>query len=120
MADEITLDCSLLYEKNGVRITPPLGQLSIDVAGNELVHQVQLIGITEEAIYMGSDVGTPGIAVFKNLDPTNFISIRRATGEGNFLKILPGEHAVLRLVAAAPFAIADTAACRMEYWIFEV
>lgn len=121
MANEITIDCAFVFEKGVVRITgPELGEINIDVAGSEFVHHIQSIGTSEEAIYMGADIGTPGLAIFKNLDTTNYVSIRRATGEGAFMRIYPGKYAIIPYLAAtAPYAIADTAACRLEYLIVE-
>lgn len=119
MADELTLDCAVSYSKGGVSVAPTLGELLVTVSGTELIHEIQLIGTTEEAIGMPADVATPGYAVFFNRDATNYVSIRRATGEGNMIKLKPGEYAIFRLEATAPYAIANTAACRLEYWIFE-
>ncbi len=82
------------------------------------VKLIQSIGITEEAITL-PEGGAPGYAAFINRDDTNFINIKVGTAGAIFAKLLPGEFAVLRLGsgAQAPFAIADTAACRMAILI---
>ena len=79
----------------------------------------QNIGTSEEAITLG-EVTSPGWAFFINRDETNFIELRVATGGAKFAKLKPGEFAFLRLGsgAQAPYAIADTAACQLEYKIF--
>ena len=79
----------------------------------------QSIGFAaEEAINLG-EVTAPGWALFINRDATNFISLKVATSGAIFAKLKPGECALLRLGSGAqvPYAVADTAACQLEYFI---
>ena len=76
------------------------------------------VGTSEEAVALG-EATAPGWAIFINRDTTNFIELRVATGGAKFAKLKAGECCLLRLGSGAqvPYAIADTAACQMEYCI---
>jgi len=88
----------------------------VTITGTEFTHSVQSIGLTEEAIEDSSDIATPGFCIFRNLDTTNYIEIGLT---GSYpTKLKAGEFCVFRANGAL-FAIADTAACRLEYWVFE-
>ena len=57
----------------------------------------------------------------QNLDATNFVEIRDATGTGNLVKLLAGDPPfVFRLSAdaTAPYAIADTGTCNVRFLLF--
>ena len=72
------------------------------------------------ALSLGS-LTTPGMSFFKNLDPTNYVEMGIQTG-GTFyplVKIKPGEFAPFRLSTLAPYARAHTAACLLEYEIYD-
>ena len=116
MADEITVDITFKYEKNGVAITRTKS-FNADVAGDSFVHGIQEVGLTEEAIVELTDVGDPGWCFLRNTDATNFIDIG-GTGSLNTV-LLAGESCVMRL-GAALYAQADTAACDLEYLIVEL
>ena len=95
--------------------------LSITVSGTQWMDNTQAIGTSEEAILLG-DVAAGGWCFFQNMDATNFISIRAATGATNLIKLLAGEWCLFRLSAdaTAPFAIADTGACNMRCVRFDL
>lgn len=88
------------------------------MATKQFIHAKQSIGTSEEAIVLGENT-SPGWAFFINRDSTNYVELRVATGGAKFTKLKPGEFCLLRLGsgAQAPFAIADTAACVLEYLI---
>ncbi len=119
MANEITLNASLAYEDSEdadvlMDVVDKLATVSV----KRYVKGKQSIGTSEEAINLG-DLSAPGYALFRNRDETNFINLKVATAGAIFAKLLPGEIALLRLGsgAQAPYAIADTAACQLEYLI---
>lgn len=119
MANELIVTVSAQFAKGGVAARPiGSGPLSINVAGSKFVSAVQNITTTEVAIGIGG-LGTLGYAVFHNLDATNFLTIRMATAVTTGLKLKPNEWSLVRLGGNAPFAIADTANCLLEYWIVE-
>lgn len=130
MADEISVGGSLTITKSGVTY-PSGGQvLSISLGspvqqftmtGNVLVQNTISVGFAaEEAIPMG-EVSAPHWAFFINLDATNYIQLRRATAETAFARLYPGEFALYPMEndSTAPFAIANTAACLMQYVIVQ-
>ena len=121
MADEITLTISLKFNKGSTTFTEGVNDLGIDVAGSVIMHNRQSVGTLEEAIVLG-DVGMGGYILAINRDATNFVEIRAATGVADMVKLLPGEPACFRFPASAtaPFAIADTGACELEYWLIEL
>lgn len=119
MANELTISMSMTFRKGAVQL-PAFGfsGLQFDVTGTKYVRNIQNIGLTEEAIDLG-EITTPRYGLFRNLDTTNPIYIRRATGQGNMVKLRPGGVACFELEATAPYAIATTAACNLEYMIVE-
>lgn len=120
MAQELTINASLAYsDSEGSDLSIEIADLKPNVSTKKFVHAKQNIGITEEAIGLG-EVTSLGWAFFKNLDSTNFLSIKTGTGGTIIMKLLAGESAgPFRFGSGitAPFAIADTAACQMEYLI---
>jgi hypothetical protein len=117
MANELTLNGSLEYhDSDGTEISIDIANLAASVSAKIALHARQNIGVTEEAIVLG-EVTAPGWFFAINRDPTNFIECRVATGGAKFAKMKPGEFCMLRLGsgAQAPYAIADTGACMMEY-----
>lgn len=119
MAQELTISLQLKYRKGTVEAPPfAIAGLLQDVSGTKYFRNIQTIGTTQEALQLG-DITSLGYGIFRNLDPTNPINIRRATGEGNCIKLRPGGVALFELAATAPYAIATTADCKLEYMIVE-
>lgn len=95
--------------------------LSITVSGTQIMDNVQSVGTSEEAILLG-DVATGGYWFVQNMDATNFVELRAATGATDFIKLLAGEWAIFRTSAdaSAPYAIADTGACNVRFLRFDL
>ena len=121
MANELTLSgLRIQFAKANVpSVDFSPASMSVTVTANVNMDNVQTVGITEEAILLG-DVSTGGYCYIENLDTTNFISLRQATGAANFAKIAAGKWNIITISpdATAPFAIADTAACRVRFLRF--
>lgn len=127
MANELTLNASVDYNDGVSRVTSQVVDRVDSVATSQKpLKCVQLIGTSEEAITL-PEGGAPGYALFKNLDATNYIELRVATAGAKFAKLRAdtnsdgtGGFALLELGSGAqvPYAIANTAACRMEITIF--
>lgn len=119
MADEITLNLKIKYEKNGISDTRIFSD-TVDVSGSAICGGVQTIGTTEEAVAVG-DVGTLGFARFMNIDATNYVEIGSFVAATFYplIKLKPGESCVCRLSAVTVYARANTAAVRLDYMIFE-
>jgi hypothetical protein len=124
MADEVTIHLQLTYEKAGSKVTLPQdsGRLfQADVAGTLFAHKSQNIGTSEEALDIdGLTAG--GLFVAINRDATNYVELRPGTGVTDMIRLLPGEACLFRLSpdATAPYAIANTAACDLEFLLLEV
>jgi len=66
MADEITLSGTLRILKGDFDFSRKTGSISQTMTGDALIHNIQLIGDTHEALQMG-DVTVPGAFMFINL-----------------------------------------------------
>jgi len=120
MANELTLSgLRIQFAKANVPsvdFSPP--SLSVTVTGTANMDNTQIVGFAaEEAILLG-DCTTGGYWYVQNMDATNFVSLRAATGAADMIKLLAGEWAVFRCPATAPYAIADTAAVKVRFMRF--
>lgn len=88
---------------------------------------VQTVGFAvEEALLLGDLAGTEIKAlIIRNLDPTNYVQLRQATGAAAFARLPPDTNqdgtnipAVIPWDAGttAPFVIANTAICQIEIY----
>jgi hypothetical protein len=119
MANELTLSGSLAYaDSEGSDLSLALSEILASVATKKFVHHKQNIPTSEEALDLG-ELTALGWGIFINRDETNFVEIRVGTGGNDFVKIPPGKFALFHFGSdvTAPFAIADTAACQLEYVI---
>jgi hypothetical protein len=116
MADELTVNIEFSFSKNSRSLAENTGDITIDVTGDKWTRTIQEIGLTEEAIDLG-DITAGGMVLAKNLG-TGVVSIRRATAEGNAIKLLAGDVALFRFEATAPFAIASVAS-EVEFVMLE-
>jgi hypothetical protein len=119
MAD-LDLTVKLEYDDNNTEITVDLGTLEISVAGTNSLHHRQTVGTSEEAITLG-DVAAGGYVLAVNRDATNYVKLRPGTGIADLIRIGPGECALFRLDddATAPYAIADTGSCEVEFVLID-
>ena len=120
MANELTLTGSLSYaDADGMVDSIALLAFKASIAAKKMIHNRITVLITEVAIPLGSVVNL-GWALFKNLDPTNYIELRVATGGIKDIRIPPltsvGPY-YFGSGVTAPFAIANSASCDMEYLI---
>ena len=123
MASELSLgQLNIAFVKTGSpSLSTTVAAITPTVSGAQYMDNVQNVGTSEEAILLG-DVAPGGYVLIQNLDTTNFVSLRQATGAANFIKLLAGEWAVFRMSAdtTAPFAIADTAAVNVRFLRFDL
>jgi hypothetical protein len=122
MANELTVYASVAYEDSEGTEHPAFGVAgdSVSVTTKKFVSGKVSVGTTEEAIPLG-EVSSLGYAVFKNLDSTNYVELRMASGASNdHIKIAAGEACCFRFGSdvSAPYLIANTAACQVEYRIY--
>lgn len=120
MSNELTLSGSLTMDDTVSSVIERSFE-SLRVSMNTLryVANSVSVGTTEEAIPLG-EVSSLGWFIAKNLDTTNYVEIRTGTGGTKIVKLKAGESALFRFGSGvtAPFWIADTAACRVEYVLF--
>lgn len=124
MANEITIKESFSVTTSAgqtIDATNGLQTYQVDMTGKNVLCHIQTIGTSEEAITLG-DIAVGGMAYFKNLDATNFVSLRQGTGASDFARLKAGETARFRIDndMTAPYAIADTASCDLLVVIADV
>lgn len=120
MAQEITIRASLSVSKGGASSEMIVAPLALNMSGNRFIRHVQNVGFASEEAVQKGELGTLGFGLFKNLDATNFVELRLATGVTPGLKIKAGESILVRFNGGnSPFLIADTAGCLVEYLIVE-
>ena len=124
MANEIMIQNTVRVDNGYNQRTEDPGSFQIDQTGKDAAGDVQEIGFSaHEAIAMG-DVGTPGAFYFRNLEAEggNFLQIGVDVGATfyPFLKLAPGCFVSgAALGTSAPYAKADTGACKLKFWILE-
>jgi hypothetical protein len=129
MANEVTLSGALEYDDGKVTKSVSIADVVKSISGGtkRVTETVQSVGTSEEAVDLG-EVSAPGYAIFQNLDDTNSIDLKVATAGAIFARLDAdlnddgkGGFALLKLGsgAQAPYAIANTAACRMRVIVIE-
>lgn len=116
--NELVVGVSLQYSKNGRTASFERGGIRTDVTGRKITEIEQTVGTAEEALNLG-DISSPGYIAIENMDSENTVSLRPSSGAADMIDLLPGEVALFRLAAAAPYAIADTAACNVRFLLIE-
>lgn len=122
MANEFTLNASLAYEDSeSADLLLSVVDKLVSITTKKFIHAKQSIGTSEEAIDLGELTAPLGWAIFINRDSTNYLEIRSGSGAANdVIRLNAGEFALFRFGSdvTAPYAIANTAACQLEYAIF--
>jgi len=121
MADELTVGLTLDYSKGELSgSAPAVSGVLATLAGSVLTHAVLSIGTGKENLLLSADHGTLGLVRVKNLDAANYVSFG-ADADSPFLELKKGESAQFRLSRAisAISAKANTAAVKVEYWVFD-
>ena len=123
MANEITLTSSLSAFKAAIMsaaVGRSVSGAQFTMTGNFYVEGTISVATSATVIPLGQ-VTAPHWAYFHNLDATNYLTIRNGSGGTDLLKLLAGEYAFVPLLdTSAPYAIADTAACLLEYLILSL
>lgn len=130
MANEITIDLTVSLTANQITQSVVLEQVkqSISASNKKWVEFIQNIGTSEEAIKLG-DIGTIGLIYARNVDQTNYVELRLGgTADDDVIKLPPDTNGdktnmpCLLLAGsdvAAPFAVANSAACDVHFLIVE-
>lgn len=93
---------------------------SYNMSGTYHSEGTLLVATAATAVPLGQ-VTAPHWAWFKNLDATNFVTVRNGAAGADLIKLLAGEIAMVPLLdTSAPYAVANTAAVLLEYAIFSL
>lgn len=121
MSNEITVSASLSGYKSTIMsaaLSRSFTALQFNMTANVIAYGVKSVGTSEEQVPLG-EVTTPHWSFWFNNDDTNFVKILAGSGGTAFARLYPGEGALIPLdIALAPYLIADTAACLVEFVIF--
>lgn len=120
MADELRINASIeLNDSEGSAFVLDVVDFLVSLTTKKFIRYKQNVGTSEEAMVL-PEGGSLGYCMIVNRDATNFVSLLRATASTNTLRIDPGGVALFRFGSGitAPYLIADTAACQVEYVIF--
>ena len=122
MANEITISASLgLEDSESSDELLQLASTLFNITTKVYVKNKQNVGTSEEAIELGT-ISSLGWAIFINRDATNYVEIRTGTGGNDIVKIPAGGVALFHFGSdvTAPYIVANTAACQVEYLILSV
>ena len=73
MASELSFSAQLNYAKSSAALSTQCN-VTQDVTGVKYCDLIQNIGTTDEVISFG-DIGTVGVYMLQNIDPTNYVDI---------------------------------------------
>ena len=120
MSNEITYNFQTVLKNGTLQDQYASGPLAASQVSALLIRNVANITIAAggEALALG-DVATPGIAIFSNLDITNYVEIGSFVGGTfyPFLKLGAGEQVMAKL-SVVPYARANTATVNLFYAIY--
>lgn len=121
MSNEITVTAELRFAKSGAMDGLSLGPATFTLTGTRYEKGRQSIGFAAEEVLNLGEVVAGGWCMIRNLDATNYVTIRAAAAATPLVRINAGEIALFRIhqSATAPTAQANTAACEVEYLVLE-
>lgn len=119
MANEIQITTGLSCINGTFKYTTNVNNFRADQTTPGKSSNTQTIGFAaHEALGVGADLGTPGFAIFTNLDTTNYVQVGLDVS-GTFypvLKIMPGHSAgPLQLATSTLYAQANVAAVELDF-----
>ncbi len=120
MAGELRTNLSataLRFVKGGVDVANPAVLSNFDVSGSFYIRNFISVGTGDESLALG-DVATPGWLFVWNHDATNYITMG-SDGSVYPIKLKAGEWGLFRWNGAAIHAKANTAACKLEYFLID-
>lgn len=113
MANELQVAGAISFSQAGATLSKTFSNTYFTVSGTSGISNIISVGTSDESLALG-DISTIGWVYFKNLDPTNYISVG-SDGTLYPIKLKAGEFALMRWNAAAIHAKANTGACNFEY-----
>ena len=121
MANEITITASMKVANGNLDESWRKANLKVNQTGKSAAGSVQEIGFAAHEQIVLTDIGTAGYAYFRNTDTTNYVEVGVDVGATfyAFMKLKPGEAAVLRLATGTIYAQANTAAVKLQSRVLE-
>ncbi len=121
MSNEINYQVALSCYKPSVManaVGRSFGPSVWNMAGNLVEQGTVIVATTTTAIPLGQ-VTSPGLAVFFNMDATNYIQLQVSNGGAVLARLVAGgPPAFIPLdPGMTPYAIANTAPCYLDYLI---
>lgn len=126
MANELSFNLTIAYaDSEGSSLPFQVVDYLQSVSTKKFAHNKQNIGTSEEAILLG-EVTSLGYAIFMNWDLTNYVELRIATASTKFATLKAATSSTapgfwcgfIGSGITAPYAIANSAACQVEYCIW--
>jgi len=119
--NEIQITASLTVNKPTIMssaVARSISNLLRNMNGNFIIGPTQMSVPTSATLIPIGGITSPHYAFFENMDPTNYITIRNGAGGADVPQLFAGDVAFIPLLITGTFyAIANTAACIMEYMI---
>lgn len=121
MANEFTITLNVVYANGYLKRSIIPGSVTANQTTQGMFGGVQIIGTSEEDLAVG-DVGTPGFLYVRNLDTTNFVQIGKKVSGAmeSSVKLKAGQFAWLPSDNITWRCKADTAACKLEFCLFDL
>lgn len=119
MPNELSINLSISYNKSGLLIDSPVNPFRATVVGLKYIKTVQNVGLAAEPLLVG-DITSLGYLFMRNLDATNFVTLRSGSAGTPLARLKAGEAMVLRLDPASdPHLISNTAPVNVEILLIE-
>lgn len=123
MSQEIQVSASLTYTNAAFNIAAQLLSrlANFTITGKNFNAGTASVGTSAAAIPLGG-LANVGWCMFYNLDATNYVELKTATGGTVFCQLMPGEIALFRLdpSVTAPAWVAHTGACEVQFLMLEI
>ena len=121
MANELSYSAAFTFQKGNLKeLAESFVGLVSTISGGVVYHNAPSVGATEEVLALGDVTAAKAFFCFYNTDDTNYVEIRSATGASNDILYVPPRGVCMGFFGTditAPYAIANTAACVLEYWL---
>ena len=122
MANELQYTITGEYQKgNSIKSSFGGTKIKKSISGNTKLGGTVSVATSEEAIPIGEVTAAGAFIWVKNLDDTNYIELRTATGASNdAVKVPAGKEVAFYWGSdvSAPYWIANTAACLVEWQMY--
>jgi hypothetical protein len=118
MANELKVFGSAVFTKGGSSLVIEMpAPVSVTITGTQGIKAVQSVGTSEEALILGEVSAAGGWYFIRNLDATNVVTLKPASGGTATTRVNPGEFAMGRFATtvSAPFVQSNTTAALIEY-----